>query len=344
MKRFLILALLFVFVSAITIPSSYASACGQSSKTYYIYSYDGKLLAEYNEDNQCIREYIYLENKLFAEYRPQSDKYFYYTNDQINSTRVVTDEDGNVVYSATYSPFGKKIQSSQTVDEAPNSQFSGKEREERTSLDYFGARYYDHSTYRFNSTDPIVNKSEAILNPQLWNLYSYCHNNPITYFDPDGREEIGTIVDVMTDHNNELYAGRGFSIKSRNIRTNVRMILGGIATALLFKSASAEIIAAVTGPYNNGGNVGDIDAPPPPKEIREKAMDLFNNPDESPGEGWSKANEYANWHNKETGDSLRPDLNHPVGKAPHVDYMNKKNSEHNYRIFKDGTWEAKKKR
>ena len=73
-------------------------------------------------------------------------------------------------------------------------------------------------------------------------------------------------------------------------------------------------------------------------------MDLFNNPDESPGEGWSKANEYANWHNKETGDSLRPDLNHPVGKAPHVDYMNKKNSEHNYRIFKDGTWEAKKKR
>jgi uncharacterized protein RhaS with RHS repeats len=34
----------------------------------------------------------------------------------------------------------------------------------------------------------VINKDEALVNPQLWNLYSYCRNNPVTFFDPDGRE------------------------------------------------------------------------------------------------------------------------------------------------------------
>jgi lipoprotein-anchoring transpeptidase ErfK/SrfK len=36
--------------------------------------------------------------------------------------------------------------------------------------------------------DPIINREEALYNPQLWNLYSFCDNNPITFLDPDGRE------------------------------------------------------------------------------------------------------------------------------------------------------------
>jgi RHS repeat-associated protein len=65
--------------------------------------------------------------------------------------------------------------------------FSGKERESKSEMDYFGARYYDHLRYRFISVDPVINKKEALVNPQLWNLYSYCKNNPVFYLDPDGR-------------------------------------------------------------------------------------------------------------------------------------------------------------
>ena len=48
-------------------------------------------------------------------------------------------------------------------------------------------RYSDHKSFRFNSVDPVINKIEALYNPQAWNLYAYCNNNPITYYDPDGR-------------------------------------------------------------------------------------------------------------------------------------------------------------
>ena len=49
------------------------------------------------------------------------------------------------------------------------------------------ASYFDHKSFRFNSVDPIINKLEALTNPQALNLYAYCNNNPITYYDPDGR-------------------------------------------------------------------------------------------------------------------------------------------------------------
>jgi RHS repeat-associated protein len=154
--------------------------------TYYIYSFDGNLMAEYDHDGNCVKDYIYAGNRLIAEYQPQAGKYYYYMSDEINSTRIVTDDNGNVVYSEAYGPFGG-VQKNWTKTYEPKLKFSGKEREAYGDLDYFGGRYFDHNSYRFISTDPIINREEALSNPQLWNLYSYCRNNPITFTDPDGR-------------------------------------------------------------------------------------------------------------------------------------------------------------
>jgi RHS repeat-associated protein len=121
-----------------------------------------------------------------AEYRPSTGKYYYYMSDQINSTRIITDDLGNVVYSEAYGPYGD-VQKTWTKTYDPKQKFSGKEREGYSEMDYFGARYFDNNSYRFISVDPIINKEGAIANPQLWNLYAYCGNNPITFWDPDGK-------------------------------------------------------------------------------------------------------------------------------------------------------------
>lgn len=160
---------------------------------YYIYAFDGRLLAEYDVYGNCLKEYIYMGSRLVAEYDPATSQYYYYTQDQIGSTRIVTDDAGAVVYAAAHDPYGG-IQQTWTNAFDPKRKFSDKERDEETGLDYFGARYFANASYRWISVDPIVSNSKALSNTQLWNLYSFCRNNPIAFFDPDGRtiEVVGT--------------------------------------------------------------------------------------------------------------------------------------------------------
>ncbi len=135
-----------------------------------------------------MRDYIYLGDRLLAEYQPQTGQIYYYTSDQVNSTRVVTDQNGVRVFAATYDPYGG-IQKIWENSYSPAMKFSGKERDAESNLDYFGARYYGNYYYRWLSPDPVINKDAALTSPQLWNLYSFCHNNPVTYWDPNGLTE-----------------------------------------------------------------------------------------------------------------------------------------------------------
>jgi RHS repeat-associated protein len=64
--------------------------------------------------------------------------------------------------------------------------FTAKERDIETGLDFFGARYYSSSQGRFGSIDPS-NKSIQAQNPQTWNRYSYCLNDPLLYVDKNGK-------------------------------------------------------------------------------------------------------------------------------------------------------------
>jgi len=134
--------------------------------------------------------YAKVGDRFIAEYRSQEQgNKYYYKSGQVNSTRIVTDDSGTRVYSAAFDPYGG-IQKTWENTYDPKLKFSGKERDGDTGLDYFGARYYGHSSYRFISVDPVISREEAISNPQLWNLYSYCRNNPVTFMDPDGRTDI----------------------------------------------------------------------------------------------------------------------------------------------------------
>jgi RHS repeat-associated protein len=64
-------------------------------------------------------------------------------------------------------------------------QFTAKERDSETGLDYFGARYYSKATGRFTSADgPFLDQD--VTDPQSWNLYSYVRNKPLGFVDPFG--------------------------------------------------------------------------------------------------------------------------------------------------------------
>jgi RHS repeat-associated protein len=162
---------------------------------FYIYAFDGRLLAEYDIYGECLKDYIYMGARLVAEYKPAAAQYFYYSQDQIGSTRVVTNDAGAVVYAEAHDPYGG-IQKTWVNTFDPKRKFSDKERDEETGLDYFGARYYSapvrwadgdsSGSYRWLSIDPVLDRSRAITNPQLWNLYAFCADNPESFVDPKG--------------------------------------------------------------------------------------------------------------------------------------------------------------
>ena len=99
-----------------------------------------------------------------------------------------------------YYPYGgERVITTALSDE--HYKFTGKERDTETSLDEFGARYYDSSLGRFMIPDwaakPTAVPYASVGNPQSLNLYSYVNNNPTTTRDPDGHDALW-VVDKTT--------------------------------------------------------------------------------------------------------------------------------------------------
>ena len=217
-----------------------------SGTTYYFYDSGGKLLSEYDAAGTCTKDYLYLGGKMIGEYVPTTSSYYYYASDQINSTRMVTDATGAVVHSAQYGPYGGLYKT--WVDTYhPKPGFSGKEREFGSEMDYFRARYYGHRQYRFLSVDPIITKDNALLNPQHWNLYAYCGNNPITFLDPNGMEfgdwENIKGAFIKTVHQVEFVAG---------VALMVIGAAGDVATGLEIASGGASALSPATALVSSG--------------------------------------------------------------------------------------------
>ncbi|MFB3906759.1 MAG: RHS repeat-associated core domain-containing protein, partial [Acidobacteriota bacterium] len=63
---------------------------------------------------------------------------------------------------------------------------TGKERDNESSNDYFGARYYWNGAGRWLSVD---SGKADVADPQMLNRYRYCRNDPVNLVDPDGRLE-----------------------------------------------------------------------------------------------------------------------------------------------------------
>jgi RHS repeat-associated protein len=118
----------------------------------------------------------------------------YLTADHLGSTRLVTDGSQKPVHRFDYMPFGQDLSAygnrnlvaSYRALGVPAQEFTGKERDVETGLDYFGARYFSAAQGRFTSPDPIHIMPQKLLDPQQWNMFAYVRNNPLRLVDPTG--------------------------------------------------------------------------------------------------------------------------------------------------------------
>jgi RHS repeat-associated protein len=125
-------------------------------------------------------------------------------------------------------------------------QFTQKERDVETGLDYFGARYFSSMQGRFTTTDPVTFAASRMYEPQAINLYSYCGNNPLVRVDPDGRYYVGTNgkrVNVSVDSKGRVHVGGNANASLRRY------------AALVNKAGSSESVSAMLQTANNDTKV-----------------------------------------------------------------------------------------
>jgi|GEM_PF-1290312 len=100
----------------------------------------------------------------------------YFLADHLGSTNGLTDASGTLTASNSYDSFGNPRNSSFPT----RYQYTGREFDPVTGLQYNRARWYDSAIGRFISEDPIGFAGGDI------NLFSYVWNSPNTFLDPAG--------------------------------------------------------------------------------------------------------------------------------------------------------------
>jgi RHS repeat-associated protein len=119
---------------------------------------------------------IYGPDDLPLEQIGSDDDPIYYHHDQLGSTRLLTNADGDSVETINYSDYGTPTITSGSV--TTNLLYAGQYTDPNNGLVYMRARWYDPATGQFLSVDPLEAQTGA--------TYNYADDNPSDNADPSG--------------------------------------------------------------------------------------------------------------------------------------------------------------
>ncbi len=164
------------------------------SKSEYTY-YGTGLRASKNVNNNTA-VFIYDGKEILAETTSAGTKTNIFGNNMIATTGTdtlyyqynnhgdvvgVLDESGTLKNEYDYDAFGNAITEKETVKNPYR--YAGYYQDTESGLYYLRSRYYNPKTARFLTEDTASGK---YTDPLSLNKYTYCHNQPVTGYDPDG--------------------------------------------------------------------------------------------------------------------------------------------------------------
>lgn len=266
--------------------------------------------------------YLYGPAHTPIEQISQSGGISYLHQDQLGSTRLITNENGDQTASFTYSPYGALSASTGTATSPIG--YAGQYTDAETGLQYDQARYYDPGTGQFLTVDPLASKTGE--------PYAYANANPTNASDPTGLSPWGSLLGAA---GSDLLCAGTWEIPGVDDATcgnAIRATAGAAGAAAL---AAAGILHAAKH-HTNGNNDGNES-----NKCEPSAPPNFGDPSQPPGPGWEwrgngpAGSDQGSWVDPKTGEVLHPDLGHgdPIG--PHYDWRPVKGGP-TYRVFPDG--------
>lgn len=161
------------------------------SDRYFVYDQFGNMVAEFDDNGNLTRTYVYANGQRFAMHhcyifaQVQKNELYYYLTDQLGSTSILLVAGGGSDATAydkiradcNYYAYGEMYQSTEAQN--PDYKFTGQRLMDDNDMDcyYFGSRFYDPKYMRFISVDPAG---------QYASPYIYGGGNPVIGTDPDG--------------------------------------------------------------------------------------------------------------------------------------------------------------
>ena len=177
-----------------------AGTIENGEKRTFLY-YQGELIAEADKSEEPISRYI-LGYGVAAGWNQGKEEYHSYHLDEQNSTAYITRVGGKIENIYQYDAFGVIRKSQERIRN--KILYTGQQYDQISGQYYLRARYYNPVVGRFLQED--VYRGDGL------NLYTYCKDNPVVYYDPSGytsRKERKSIKDsngyLMGDEN---YSGK----------------------------------------------------------------------------------------------------------------------------------------
>ncbi|WP_081916179.1 SpvB/TcaC N-terminal domain-containing protein [Saccharothrix sp. NRRL B-16314] len=153
----------------------------------------------FSERNGTAFKHVFVGDTRIATKTVKTDStyenhHFFFHADHLGSSGYVTDEHGNLTEHTEYFAFGEPWVQEHPAQPTPVPFLYGsKELDEETGFYYYGARYYNPRTQVWQSPDPIIESyldggpAGGVHRPVNLAAYTYAHNNPLKFTDPDGR-------------------------------------------------------------------------------------------------------------------------------------------------------------
>jgi len=143
----------------------------------YVWSGDD-VINEYHLDGTPKVSYWYANGLAAVE---ENGQYRYVVRDRLGSTIMLFDEQGNQLEMYPYDDFGQDF-TPQHPTYNPHT-YTGQHWDTDNHLYYLRARWYDPTTGRFVTRDPVKGDVER---PHSLNPYAYCENDPLNQTDSSG--------------------------------------------------------------------------------------------------------------------------------------------------------------